>query len=102
MFELNLDEKYKNSCCDPSAIITDEISTFVKSPIIFLKLKSPTFIVRLINNKIVVKIAEMLVANANPPMPKNFESIIFKIIFKTNPIAAFNIGVLVSALNRRP
>ena len=49
-----------------------------------------------ININAVVKVAAILVARASPPIPKCFDNMIFKIMFKNIPIAAFIMGVLVS------
>lgn len=62
------------------------------------KPNDPIFLLRLVNNRIEVKIAAIEVANANPPIPKNLESTIFKTIFNIKPIEAFIIGVFVSCI----
>lgn len=61
-----------------------------------LKPKASFFLDRLLKSSPAVIMAEILVAKANPPIPKNLDKIIFRIILMITPIIALMVGVFVS------
>ena len=77
-------------------ITSDAPIILAKEIVIFFIPKGPIFFLRLINNNTVENRAEILVPEANPLIPINFDNNILKIAFITTAIAAFTAGVLVS------
>ncbi len=64
--------------------INDFVSSFRPKGLIFLR--------KVMNIKMAVTMAQMLVAGASPPMPMNLARMMFKTMLMATPICCFNHG----------